>query len=146
LPDSLDATIDLPAGQTDPAAFRVTLRITNRTGRPVAILNPDMGVPAPSMDWPLSLETYRTSLLLSFGFLELAVSDENGNDLPLQSIQTWATPGVPPDVILEPGAAIEIPIPIGEFFALSPGTTYRIAITYGDRDRKVAARTMARVR
>jgi hypothetical protein len=88
MPDSLDATMDVPAGQTDPAAFRATLRITNRTGGAIAILNPDMGVPAPSMDWPLSLETYRTSLLLSFDFLDLAVTDEHGDDLPLQSIQT----------------------------------------------------------
>jgi hypothetical protein len=38
--------------------------------------------------------------------------------------------------------SFELPIPIGEFYELASGKTYDIRVEYGDRDGKVAARTV----
>ena len=93
---SLTAAIEVPAGQTDARALQVKLRITNPAGRRIAILNPDMGVPSLAMNWPFSKEVYQTSLLISFGYLSMSVTDEAGKELPQQAIQTWATPVLRP--------------------------------------------------
>jgi hypothetical protein len=137
----LAATLEVPAGQTDPAAFQVILRITNPTVPSVAILNPDMGVPAPAMNWPFSNEVYQTAMLLSFGYLALLVSDETGAPLPQQPIQTWATPVILPKLTLAPGDSLALVIPLGAFYELVSGCDYEAVVEYGDKDLKVAART-----
>jgi hypothetical protein len=137
----LTATIEVPAGQTDAVSFRVTSRITNQTGRRIAILNPDMGIPAPTMNWPWSNETYQTSLLISFGYLSMSVTDETGQELPQQAIQTWATPVLRPKLELVPDDSFELAIPIGNFYHLASGRAYRVVLEYGDQNLKVSART-----
>jgi hypothetical protein len=138
---SLTAAIEVPTGQTDARALRVKLRIANPTGHRVAILNPDMGVPSPAMNWPLSKEIYQTCLLISFGYLSMSVTDEAGKELPRQSIMTSATPALRPPLELGPGDSFEVAIPIGSFYQLESKKAYRVAIEYGDQKLKVSART-----
>ena len=137
----LTATIEVPGDQADAKALRVTLRITNRGEERISVLNPDMGVPAPNMDWPWSNETYRTSMLISYGFLSISVTDEEGNEVPQDAIQTWATPVLRPRIELEPGNSFDVTIPIGDFYKLESGQSYMVALTYGDQNLKVSART-----
>jgi hypothetical protein len=139
--DPLTATIEVPAGQTDTAEFLVTLRITNQSDRTVAVLNPSMGIPAPTMKWPWSNETYQTSMLMSFGYLSMSVTDETGQELPQQAIQTWATPVLRPKIELGHGDSFELAIPIGSFYQLASGRAYLVVLEYGDQDLKVVART-----
>jgi len=138
---ALTATIEVPAGQTDPATFVVTLRITNRTGSNIAILNPDMGVPSPAMNWPDSDKTYQTSLLMSFHYLSMSVTDDAGQELPQQISEAWATPILWPKLELAPGDSFELASPIGSFYQLESGRAYWVALEYGDQDLKVSART-----
>lgn len=138
---SLAATIEVPAGQTDAKALRVTLRITNQGEETISVLNPFMGVPAPNMDWPWSDETYQTSMLISYGYLTMSVTDEAGNEVPQDAIQTWATPVLRPKIELGPSDSFEVTIPIGNFYKLESGKAYWVALTYGDKDLKVSART-----
>jgi hypothetical protein len=138
----LAAQIEVPAGQTDPAAFRVILRLTNRAEHTIAVLNPDMGKPTPAMRWPWSSESYGVSLLISFHYLSMSVTDEAGQMLPQQAVQSMATPVRLPDLDLAPGVFLELPIPIGDFYELGRGRTYDVMIEYGDWDRKVAARAV----
>ena len=142
---SLSATIEVPDGQADAKALRVTLRITNQGEERIVVLNPDMGVPASNMDWPWSNETYRTSMLISYGYLSISVTDEEGNEVPQDAIQTWATPVLRPRIELEPGDSFEVTIPIGDFYKLESGKAYSVALTYGDKDLKVSARTLVTV-
>lgn len=135
----LTAAIEVPPGQADPATFRIKLRITNEAATTTAVLNPNMGVPAPSMNWPYSHETYQTAMLMSFSYLSISVNDATGHELPLQAIATWATPVILPKVELALGQSIELTIPIGEFYLLRPGTPYQVALEYGDRELKVTA-------
>lgn len=141
----LAATIEVPDAQADAKALRVKLRITNQGEERISVLNPDMGVPAPNMEWPWSNETYQTSMLISYGFLSMSVTDEEGNEIPQDAIQTWATPVLRPKIELGPGDSFEVTIPIGDFYKLESGKAYRVALTYGDKDMKVSARTLVQI-
>jgi len=137
----LTAAIEVPAGQTDPRHLEVKLRIANPAGGKIAVHNPDMGVAAPAMNWSFSQEMYQTSMLISFGYLSISVTDEAGNELPQQAIQTWATPVLQPKLELGPGDSFEVAIPIGDLYQLAPAHAYWVTLTYGDQDLKVSAGT-----
>ena len=142
---SLTAAIEVSSGQTDARALRVKLRITNPADRRIAILNPDMGVPSHAMNWPYSKEVYQTSLLISFGYLSMSVTDEAGKELPRQAIMTSATPALRPQLELGPGDSFEVAIPIDSFYQLESKRAYRVALEYGNQDLKVSAQTRVTV-
>jgi hypothetical protein len=100
-----------------------------------------MGTPSPAMKWPFSNETYQTSLLILFGYLSMSVTDETGQELPQQAIQTWATPVLQPRLELAPADWFELVVPMGNFYHLASGRTYRVDLKYGDQDLKVSALT-----
>jgi len=143
--EPLTATIAVAAGQTDPVDFRVTLRITNQSDRTVSVLNPDMGVPGPTMNWPWSKAAYQASLLISFHYLSISVIDEMGQELPQQGPQPWATPVLRPKLELGPGDSFELAIPIGNFYQLASKKSFLVALSYGDQDLKVTAQTRVTV-
>jgi hypothetical protein len=112
-------------------AGEVVLRLTNVAQASVEVLNPDLGRPSPDMHWPHSDEAYRTSLLMSYGYLEVRVADDSGEPVDMAPVQTWATPALRPPVRLNPGETLDVPIPVAVFFALAPGETYRVSVGYG---------------
>jgi hypothetical protein len=132
----MTASIDPRTAGEDRVA---TLRITNTSDAPVELVNPDMGTPSPQMNWPHSLETYRASLLMSYGYLKVAVADESGGEVPREPIETWATPILRAPVALEPGESLEVAIPLGRFFRLEPGGSYTVSAEYGDDALRVTA-------
>jgi hypothetical protein len=142
---SLTATIEVPATQQDPSAFVVVLRITNQTERTIAVLNPDVGVPAPAMNWRWSNAVYQVSLLMSFHYLTMSVTDGADEELPQISIQTWVTPAMGPKLELAPGDSLTLPIPLGSFYELVAGSAYRVALEYGAQDLKVTAQARVTV-
>jgi hypothetical protein len=138
---SLTAAIEVAAGQPDARALVVELGITNPSDRRITILNPDMGVPSPAMNWPYSKEVYQTFLLMSFGYLSMLVTDEAGKELPQQVIPTSATPALRRPIELGAGDSFKVAIPIGSFYQLESKKAYRVAIEYGDQKLKVSARS-----
>jgi hypothetical protein len=136
---SLLAAIDVPPGQVDSASFWVNLRISNPTGATISILNPDMGTPSAAAKWTASQNAYQISLLISFGFLSMSVTDEAGKEHPRERILTSATPALRPPLELRPGDSFEVAVPIGYFHRLRPKKAYRIVLEYGDRTLKVSA-------
>jgi len=137
---SLTAAIEVPAGQPDARALVAKLRITNPSSHKITILNPDMGVPSPDMNWPYSKAVYQIFLLMSFGYLSMSVTDEAGKELPQLVIPTSATPVLRPPIQLGPGDSFEVSIPIGTFYELEPKKAYRMAVEYGDQKPKISAR------
>ena len=136
---SLTAQIYTPAGQSDPATFRIVLRLHNQAAHRITVSNPDMGEPSPAMHWPWSNEIFQISMLISFRQLSMSVTDGAGQRLPQRTIQTWATPVIRPKLGLSPGQSFALSIPIGSFYELARGRAYRVTIGYGDRaDRAVA--------
>jgi len=138
---SLTAAIEVSTDRIDARALGVKLRITNPADRRIAILNPDMGVPSPALNWPYSKEVYQTCLLISFGYLSMSVTEEAGEELPREAIMTSAVPALRPPLELGPGDSFEVAIPLGDFYRLMSGTAYWVALTYGDRSLKVSSRT-----
>lgn len=137
----LTAAIEVPAGQTETRAFEIKLRITNTTDSGILVLNPNMGIPSPAINWPFSKEVYQTSLLISFGYLSMSVTAEAAKTLPQHAIQAWSTPVLRPALDLGPGDSFVLAIPIGAFYQLESGKTYQVALEYGDQNLKVSART-----
>ncbi len=135
----LTAAIEVPAGQTDAKAMQIRLRVSNPGHGSVSILNPDMGVPSPSMNFPYSNEVYQFAMLISFSFVEMSVTDEAGEEVPQDAIATWATPALRPRLELDRGDSFDLAIPIGVFYQLTPKTKYAVSVTYGDKELKVSA-------
>lgn len=137
----LTAAIELSPDNNDPGVLTIQLRIANPTDQRIVVLNPDMGVPSAAARWPYSGEAYQTSLLISFGFLSISVTDEAGKDVSQEPILSAATPALRPPIELAPGDSFAVAIPIGRFYRLEPKKAYRVAIEYGDRNLRVSART-----
>ena len=133
---NLSATLHPQAAEGE---FTLVLRVTNDSDEAVDVLNPDLGRPSPDMHWPGSDATYRAALLMSFGYLDVRVSDSSGDPVEMTPIQTWATPALRPAVRLAPGESLDVLIPLNALFALQPGTAYRVAVGYGEAAEKVRA-------
>lgn len=136
---SLTATVEPLTGDRQTDELAVDLRIVNVSDSTVEVLNPDVGRPSPQMNWPWSIETYRASLLMSYGYLAVSVSDESGEHVDKEPVETWATPVLRPRLALSPGDSFDVLIPVGRFFPLSPGGKYRVSVQYGDDALKVRA-------
>jgi hypothetical protein len=89
------------------------------------------------MNWPWSVEAYRAALLRSYGYLNFSVAEESGDAVPIEPIETWATPVPRALVALARGRSVNVPIPLARFFAFTPGRTYRVSAEYGDNATKV---------
>ncbi|GLZ76276.1 hypothetical protein Afil01_10830 [Actinorhabdospora filicis] len=117
----------------------VVLRVENASGEPVELLNPDFGHPSPRSGWPFSTAAYRASLLMSYGYLTITVTDVDGEEVRREALETWATPILRPKVALAPGESLTVPVPVGPFYRLSPLDAYRVTVEYGDDVIKVRA-------
>jgi hypothetical protein len=126
----------------DPTAdVEVILRVTNSTAVTVNVPNPDVGNPPPPPEWPWSQAAYRASLLISFGLLDMKVSDPSGRPAPSDIPQAWSTPVLKPPLQLAPGEGVELVLPIGLFFDLDPGHVYDVVVRYGNGPHKAEAVT-----
>jgi hypothetical protein len=133
----LTATVHPTRGKGKATELAVTLQIRNASGSTVEVLNPDMGRPSPSTNWPWSLQAYRASLLMSYGYLAVSVTDESGHPVVRKPLETWATPVLRPRLALAPGDSFDVVIPVGRLFPLSTGGKYRVSVEYGDGALKV---------
>lgn len=126
---TVDATIEAgaePAGET-----AVVLHVVNTSDAPVSVPNPDLGRPAEDSGWEWSADAYRASLLMSFGMLRVVVRDEDGEEVEKALVSTWSTPVRWPDIVLEPGAGLDVVIPLRPLFQLEAGKRYRVEAEYG---------------
>jgi hypothetical protein len=124
-----------------PDAPGVTVRVVNGGDTPVELLNPDVGRPLPASHWPFSVETYRAATLISYGYLALRVHDAGGEPVEPLTVATWSTPVLRAPVALGPGDSCAVPVPLGQFFALTPGERYTVAVDFGDAALRVHAET-----
>ncbi|MEV0645380.1 hypothetical protein AB0I28_08955 [Phytomonospora sp. NPDC050363] len=128
------ATLDT----SDPGSgLTVVLRLTNTSATSVGVLDPAFANPPP--DGPWTVETYRVAQLLSYGFLRITVTDREGERVEPSPVETWATHVLRAPLVLAPGEHLDVPIPLGAFYELSPGASYRLAIAYGEGEPRVTA-------
>jgi hypothetical protein len=135
----LTATLEPSTRKGPPDELAVTMRIVNASDATVEVLNPDMGRPSAQMNWPWSIQMYRASLLMSYGYLAVSVFDESGQQVDREPVETWATPVLHPRLALSPGDSFNVPIPVARFFRLSRGRRYRMSVEYGDEALKIHA-------
>lgn len=142
----LSAALRVSGAGQDPSGLTLELQVTNRSDAAVAVINPDLGSPPADMSWPASPEVYRTSLLLSYGYLEMSVLGDDGRELPLEMIETWVTPIRKRPLELQPGESLALTVPIGKFFRLQSGRAYEVEVQFGEAGHRVAAGTRVDLR
>ena len=114
------------------------LRIVNKGEKPIFIHNP--GSYQPSEGWEFSREAYNAAVLLSFGFLRMRLSKEDGAVIDPDPVATLGDHIAQLPLELEPGIEVRIiSIPVHEFFALKGPLRYFMEVTYGDDSLKVSA-------
>ncbi|HVP56114.1 MAG TPA: hypothetical protein VMU45_14085 [Candidatus Eisenbacteria bacterium] len=111
------------------------LRIVNNSEIPVFIHNP--GDYRPTEGWEFSREAYNVAVLLSFHFLDMTLTTEDGIPVEQRGIATRANHDVEPPVKLMPHNALTISIPLHEYYNLVSGVTYSLELTYGDNKLRV---------
>jgi hypothetical protein len=136
----LAATVEPTTGDRHDDELAMKLRIVNASDSTVEVFNPDMGRPSAKVNWPWSIELYRASLLISYGYLTVSVADESGREVEKEPLETWVTPVLRPRLALSPGESFEVVIPVGRLFRLAPGGKYRVSVEYGDAAVKVRAK------
>ncbi|HEX4707782.1 MAG TPA: hypothetical protein VH229_08625 [Candidatus Udaeobacter sp.] len=117
----------------------VDLRIANNGEKTVLIHNP--GNYRPTEGWELSREAYNVAVLLSFHFLEMILTREDGIPVESSGIAMRADHIGEPPVALRPHAVLTISIPLHEFYDLESRVNYSLELTYGDNNLKVHAKT-----
>jgi hypothetical protein len=114
------------------------LRIVNTGEKTVFIHNP--GDYRPTEGWEFSREAYNAAVLLSFHFLDMALTTKDGISVDQSGIATRANHDVEPPVELKPSDALTISIPLHEYYNLESGVTYSLELTYGDDQLRVRAK------
>jgi len=115
------------------------LRIVNYGEEPFFIHNP--GDYRPTEGWNFSREAYDVAVLLSFHFLDMTLTTEDGIPVEQRGIATRANHDVEPPVELKPSDALTISIPLHEYYNLESGVTYLLGLTYGDDNLRVHAKS-----
>jgi hypothetical protein len=73
--------------------------------------------------WSSSLDACRTAVVLSFHFLEMTLRTKAGVPATPKPIATCAYHVVEPAIELQPGARLELAIPLSELYDLTSGST-----------------------
>jgi hypothetical protein len=118
------------------------LRITNDGDTAVRLHNP--GDYRPTEGWEFSREAYRVAVLRSFHFLEMILRTQDGSVVEPAGIATLADHVVGLPVELDPGAELQVPVPLHEFYDLERDAEYSLRMTYGDDRAKLSAETRFR--
>ncbi|MFW6174257.1 MAG: hypothetical protein ACOC5K_00565 [Chloroflexota bacterium] len=108
------------------------LVVTNDTASSVSVPNPHVGDPPDELDWSFSFETYRASLLISFGILKVSVMTDSEESLQMQGPNPWITPLMPARLDLAPRESFSLRINLSDHFAFPRAGTYRLTVVYGD--------------
>ena len=115
------------------------LHIVNEGKKTVLIHNP--GHYKPTEGWGSSRQAYDAAVMLSFHFLEMALTREDGIPVDSTGIATRANHIEEPPVALKPSDALTISIPLQEFYHLERDVKYSLELTYGDNNLKVHAKS-----
>jgi hypothetical protein len=109
----------------DPITLEMSMG--NETGAPVHISTFEPIIAPPRQQWPYSLETYKVSVLASFGILQIALWDECGAPVASSLPAPWVTPLLGQRAVA-PGEAFRIGIRIDELFDIETPGTYRAGV------------------
>lgn len=128
-----------------PQEVRVRVRIRNDGPERLALPDPSPGSPPPELDWPLSIESYHTALLLSYNLLTLKVVGPDGKLLEPDITMPWTTHLWPADRELGTGASLEFPVVLSEFYRFTQRGPHSVDIGFGHAGRRVHAQGVVQI-
>jgi len=130
----LTASLELRADRPvlgDPIWVRMIM--VNGFDRDVVIVNPDVGVPPPELDWKASIEAYQISVLMSFGLTRILLKDADGRLVESKGLMPWVTP-ILGKRTLQPHDKLVLNFDLNELFVIDLAGLYNVWLRYGDKD------------
>jgi hypothetical protein len=109
----------------------VGMTITNGSDRELVIVNPDVGVPPPDLNWKASNEAYQIAELMSFGLIQITLKDANGELVESKGLMPWVTP-ILGKRALQPYDSLVLDFDMNELFPIDSAGLYSLKIGYGD--------------
>src|SRR5262245_11125730 len=109
----------------------VRMIVANASDQVVSVVNPDFGRPPPDLHWTGSNEAYSIGVLMSFGFLEITLTDPVGTPVERKSSVPWITPVVG-RLLLQPGESCAFNFDLAELFLPKSAGRYETFVRYGD--------------
>jgi hypothetical protein len=115
------------------------MKIRNESTQPVRVHNPR--TEAATDGWEHSKEAYQAAVLRSYGFLQVALRDDEGSQVEPLPVHARAGHIVALPLELPPGGELDIPVPLDELYRLQPNSEYDLTLTYGDETGRYLATT-----
>jgi hypothetical protein len=110
--------------------IRVRMTLTNDSDQAVSIVNPDVGVPPPTLNWTASTEAYRIGVLTSFGFIQMTLHDAAETSVESRSLMPWVTPLMGTRA-LEKHDSVTFDFDVNELFRITAAGRYNLHVRYG---------------
>jgi hypothetical protein len=114
-------------------AIWVRMTITNGSDQEFVIVNPDVGVPPPDLDWRASDQAYQIALLMSFGLLKITLKDTDEELVESKGLMSWVTP-ILGKRTLHPHDNLVLDFDLNELFLIDSAGLYSVWLRYGDNE------------
>jgi hypothetical protein len=108
----------------------VSMTITNGSDQELVIVNPEVGVPPPDLNWRASNEAYQIGVLMSFGLIQITLKDANGVLVESKGLMPWVTP-IFGKRALQPHDSLALDFDLNELFSINLAGLYNVQVRYG---------------
>lgn len=109
----------------------VHMTITNGSNQEVVIVNPEVGLPPPDLDWRASDQAYQIAVLMSFGLIKITLKDTDGQLVESKGLVPWVTPTLGKRT-LRPHDNLAFDFDLNELFSIDLARLYNVQVRYGD--------------
>jgi len=109
----------------------VRMTITNGSAQEVVIVNPEVGVPPPYLDWIASDKAYQIAVLMSFGVVKITLKNADGQLVESKGLMPWVTP-ILGKRALQPQDSLVLDFDLSELFSIHLAGLYSVQMHYGD--------------
>ena len=122
------------------SAIWVRFTIINNFDHEVIIVNPEVGIPPPELDWRGTEQAYQIAVLMSFGLIGIALKHTDGQLVESTGLVPWVTPtqGKRP---LQPHASLVMDFELNELFSINLAGAYNLQVRYGNHGAYAEAST-----
>ena len=126
----LIATLELKTERPvvgEPIGVRMTM--SNGSDQEIVIVNPEVGVPPPDLNWRASQSAYQIGVLMSFGLIQITLRNADGELVENKGLMPWVTP-ILSKRALQPHDNLVLDFDLNELFSIYLSTLYSINVRY----------------
>jgi hypothetical protein len=109
----------------------VCMTISNGSNQEIVIVNPEVGVPPPDLNWRASDSAYQIGVLMSFGLIRITLKNADGELVESRGLMPWVTP-ILGKRALQPHDSLVLDFDLNELFSINLAGLYSIQVWYGD--------------